>query len=134
MSRLICVVFLSLTLVTTCAEGQPPNQPKFPPDVEAAIRNRRAVDNLRDYSSPAADTHPRQEKSGPSWFWVVFAVGAIVMALAGGIFSKAPAPPIVIGAWESPAGEEERRAYWRLVTLVMVVLAITFFLFRNEIP
>jgi hypothetical protein len=27
MNRMICAVFLSLTLVTTCAKGQPPIQP-----------------------------------------------------------------------------------------------------------
>jgi hypothetical protein len=49
MSRVICAVFLSLTLVTTCAKGQHPDQ--FPPEAvrDVALRN---PDNFLVYRGP----------------------------------------------------------------------------------
>jgi hypothetical protein len=86
MSRLICAVFLSLTLVTMRAEGQPPNQPHpNQPDLD-----RIPPGALRGMEPVQVDTRIRKVPEGwsksfverqPVLFWVVVLAAAVAWSL-----------------------------------------------------
>jgi hypothetical protein len=93
MSRLICAVFLLLTLVTTCAKGQDPN---IPPEVVRDLALKEGLKNsARDLErmnkrmqEQEAERRKRWEVDWPevNWskvlLWVALALLVLLLVLA----------------------------------------------------